>query len=1107
MAFWAFLLRRFTRHWQPLLTVAAGVVLATALLASVPMLVDASVAFSLPRVIAEADPLGSSLRLRVYVAAGAEGYDELDNRARGQIASRLSPYVESVLASRLSYQAWVWVDGDLLPDHAFQLRWQEGIEERITFVEGGWPDDALPEENVVAAVIGENVAADLGLRAGDRLALSYQGDAQQPDLWLEVSGIARPRDASDPYWYDDRDPLNPYQQSGVRYDALLPAADFEPTARALFPRAGTEAHWRVIVARDAISVDTAAPLLVRLGAFRREVRLGDPALSVDMSLDALLADFLGQAGDMRAPLYMLAAEIVLLVLYYVVMMAALATQDVEDEFATMRSRGADSGQLFRFQLAEAAVIGGAALLIGPAFGALLVRGLTLAGPLADIRPDDWPVHITGQSWLAAAVGAALSVVALLLSTLPVLRRSVVTHLRATARQVGQPWWQRAYLDVFVLLAGVLLIWRLVLYRGAFTGATGGAGIDWLVLLSPLALVLGAATILLRLFPLLLGTGARLVSRRRGLVGALALWHAARQPDRVIRLILLFTLAMALAVFATGLNAALDVSEMERARYAVGADLRVAAVDARGVATADILGVSQSTTVLRSQGSLAVPGPYAYAHVDVLGVNPQEMAATAWYRADYAAEPMEALLSRLSVTEDQMAVPTLVLPGQPSALGLWLGEAGAGSGQTPLLGESDLDRVIVFAKLRTNTGSESLIQLAPGDDQPVPVGESSERTARDWRHYSAAVSALPPEDYPLELVSLWFRNDARTAQGRVGDVMLYLTLDDITVLDAETQEVFVAEDFEGAARIWTSSGDSRAFFRSAGGHAAPSCLELLLRFPGPHAYAGVQITSGWFLAPMPALVSRPLLESANLQVGDALPVWVESLPFSYFRIVGVLDYFPTLYQDMETPFIVTNRDLLMARLSYDSPRPVNPNEVWLRTGEDGPAGVAVTGMPGVTGVWDVSRIQQTIRADPLALGLRGVTFFGYVLTGLLSLVGFATYFTMDTRRRAASYGILRAMGASAGQIYRSLVVEQVVLILTGLVCGSLLGLGLNRVVLPGFPITLGGRLPVPPFRPVDDWLALGKLYAAMAGALFVSLGVATALLWRARVHRVLRIGQE
>jgi hypothetical protein len=484
-----------------------------------------------------------------------------------------------------------------------------------------------------------------------------------------------------------------------------------------------------------------------------------------------------------------------------------------------------------------------------------------------------------------------------------------------------------------------------------------------------------------------------------------------------------------------------------------------------------------------------------------------MAAMAWLRADYAADPVEVLLSRLSVTEDQKTMPTLVLPGQPSELGLWLGVPVAGSGQTSLLGESDLDRVIVFAKLRTNTGSESLIQLVPGDDQPSSKAESSERAARHWRHYSAAVDALPPGDYPLELVSLWFRNDARTDRGRVGDVALHLILDDITVLDAETQEVWVAEDFEGAARIWTGSGDARVLYRSTGGHAAPSCLEMLFRFPGPLSYAGVRITSGRFLAPVPALVSRPLLESANLEVGDSLLVWVESLPLSYFAIVGVLDYFPTLYQDMETPFVVTNRDLLMTHLSNDSPHPVNANEVWLRMDQDGPSEAALEGMPGVTRVWNVSRVHQAIRADPLALGLRGVTFFGYVLTGLLSLVGFATYFTMDTRRRATSYGILRAMGASAGQIYRALVIEQVVLILSGLVCGSLLGLGLNRVVLPGFPITLGGQLPVPPLRPVDDWLALGRLYAVMAGALLVSLGAATALLWRAQVHRVLRIGQE
>jgi hypothetical protein len=86
-------------------------------------------------------------------------------------------------------------------------------------------------------------------------------------------------------------------------------------------------------------------------------------------------------------------------------------------------------------------------------------------------------------------------------------------------------------------------------------------------------------------------------------------------------------------------------------------------------------------------------------------------------------------------------------------------------------------------------------------------------------------------------------------------------------------------------------------------------------------------------------------------------------------------------------------------------------------------------------------------------------------------------------------------------------EQAVLVLAGLGLGTGLGVLLNQITLPRLPVSLGGGPPIPPFIPRADWLAVGWLYLALASAFLVMLGVVTAMLWRARIHRVLRIGQE
>ena len=142
-----------------------------------------------------------------------------------------------------------------------------------------------------------------------------------------------------------------------------------------------------------------------------------------------------------------------------------------------------------------------------------------------------------------------------------------------------------------------------------------------------------------------------------------------------------------------------------------------------------------------------------------------------------------------------------------------------------------------------------------------------------------------------------------------------------------------------------------------------------------------------------------------------------------------------------------------------------------------------------------------------MGLRVVTYFGYTVTSLLSLVAFFTHFYSSGLQRTTMYGVLRSMGMAPRQLYASLVIEQLILVIWGIVTGTLLGLAVNELVLPGLPLSLGGSIPVPPFIPQTDWTTLAKTYAVLTGSYLATLILSTFLLWRIKLHRILRVGQE
>lgn len=767
-------------------------------------------------------------------------------------------------------------------------------------------------------------------------------------------------------------------------------------------------------------------------------------------------------------------------------------------------------------------------------GAGLVKGMSWVGPLADVGRVDWQLSLGQSAWLAAGIGTVAGLAGLLLPLGPALRRSIVTHQQMASRSTEPPWWQRLYLDVFFLAGGLVLLWRLRLYGEMIAGEPGGARLDWLLLLSPVAFLLGTATVLLRVFPLVLQGMALLVARRPELEGALALWQTSRNPTHVTRLVLLLTLAIALSSLSTGLNLTLDQSEVDRARYLAGNDLRLTSQSA--VPLVDLQaapGVRQLSGVWRGQGVIVLESTQRYPPFELLAIEPHSFADVTTTRDDFADGSLGDLLEPLAVPEGQHP-SLLLLPGQPARFGLWLwglleDKAEMDSYRRWIDGDSDAERVGVVAKLQTAQGELFTVSLqrsesaSKTDDLALQMSIEGRNVGlrlrirpdnKGWHYFESALPVLPPTSYPLSLHSLWFQNQATRLDEPIAKGVI-VVLDDLTVIDAETREVQIVEDFEAPTRtkflntmeaksihygLYTQMVDNVSHGTGTFGQIVS------LRSTLPLQTSPMRLRQTWTSAAVPALASPAFMATTELQVGDLVRAWVNEVEVD-FRIAGTVRHFPTLYEQFEAGYLVTSRDLLLALFNDTSQSSINANEALIQT--DGSASIDSLSslVPMLDQSWEAESVRKALKANPLALGLRGVTFFGSVLAILLSLVGFATHFYMSVRQRETLYGVMRAMGLSSRQLYTSLVLEQAVLVLVGLTLGTGLGVMLNQITLPRLVVSLGDEPPVPPFVSRVDWLAVGGLYLLLAAAFSIILGIVTALLWRARVHRILRIGQE
>jgi len=1098
MSWPGYFLRRIKSRWQMLVLLFLSVGLAAGLLASGPVLADTVMGFALPHKLRSSAPLSSNLRLTIYQNLDAAGYQALDAQMQTWLQERLGEYTRQVIGGGSSNTLIPWYLEQMLTDQRINLRFYTGMEPKIEWVAGGWPEQPMQGEVVVNAAVSELFASTYGLEIGDRLPLSRSEREAGPSLWLEVSGILRAEDAQDPYWFGEFSPLTLQadEHESTVLSAILSPEAFLTVQQALFPNARPELIWNVQLDPATVQVADIPELRSQLAILRTEAAQRSPAVALETHLDATLDSFTRQAWVVRITMYVLIAEILFLALYYLSMVASLSVQQVEGEFANLSSRGGSFSQIFRLQVAEAGVVCLVALLVGPGLALGVVWVLAKSGPIAQVSLADWQPGLAGSAWLAAGIGALVGLAGLLLPVRQAVQHSVVTHIREKSRPERTQWWQRAYLDVLAALAASVLVWRLRSY-GGLAGISGQ--VDWLLLVAPLALLVSFAVILLRIFPWLLRGLNVLAAAWRGLPAVLGLWYATRNPTHMARLILLLTLTMALGILSTGLEITLNSIEYERAVYAAGADLRLTFDRYRSPAAMENEnGVLAASAVWRGAGMVNIRSYRDYPRFELLAVEPLSFSQVSRYREDYADQPMGQLLGELIVEADPGANPLLELEGQPGSIGVWLLDHNALYNETRLI-----DTIHLQAKVLSAQGETFLVNFSA--TPPTSRAEDDPAPEEEWRYLEAELPAYQPEDYPLSLHSIWI--NIRPAAYEQA-MLLNFALDDISVVDLHSGASSIMEDFEVPQRIWQVSDNQvvAQFTRQVQAHSGSGTL--FFRLPTGRETRGFSLyLSGSLQREMlPVLASPEFLLAIQLKVGDHFLAYVQSNAIPMI-IQGEVRYFPTLYETANRGFLVTARDPLLTMLNRNLRMPANANEIWVGV-EPGQAPDQMS-RQFTQAVRSIDRAgeQRAIQADPLTLGLRSVVLLGTILTAVLSLAGFSAHFTLTVRQRETAYSILRSLGLSTGQLYGALLLEQLLMICAGLALGTVLGLVLNQLVLPSLPLTLGDRPAVPPLLPLENWSGVISFYVILVISFLAILGGATAVLWRANIHRLMRIGQD
>jgi putative ABC transport system permease protein len=131
--------------------------------------------------------------------------------------------------------------------------------------------------------------------------------------------------------------------------------------------------------------------------------------------------------------------------------------------------------------------------------------------------------------------------------------------------------------------------------------------------------------------------------------------------------------------------------------------------------------------------------------------------------------------------------------------------------------------------------------------------------------------------------------------------------------------------------------------------------------------------------------------------------------------------------------------------------LEPYEVWYRLKDHDHVQEMVSDLPmlGVypTAVKDAEAQISALEREPYRMGFFGILSLGFIVSSLITVLGFLVFTYFSIRGRVAQFGALRAMGLSGFQLTALLVLEQLFTLGVGLAAGTGLGALSSRLFIP------------------------------------------------------------
>lgn len=459
---------------------------------------------------------------------------------------------------------------DASRNRTMSINSMSGLQDHISVTGGNLASDSS-DGKVVEALMLEEAMYRQDLHVGD--VMEYPISGTNVTLQVKIAGIFQPKDGTEPYWYQGFEGMmNSFYVSEKVFNDVLMKQLSLPIHNS---------SWYYAFDLREIKTSQLSPLSSTLDRLNVELYQKLKDTKVDLSFGDLLNDFRKQSLQMQTLLFTLAAPMIAMVFYYIVMNARQSLDKQQSDIAVLRSRGASTKQIIFIYLLEGIILGAVSLVLGPLLGWFMSKSIGSAdGFLTFVNRKSIPVGFNMDALLLGALAVLIAILATVLPAVSYARASIVNAKRKQARTDRLPTWQRWFLDI--ALMGIAGYGYYLFYERQMLTFQTGMTTDELqvqpfLFFVPALAIFSIGLFFLRVFPWILKLIGWIGKKWLPVPYYLSLTQLSRSASSYYPLMILLVLTLGLGVYNASAARTIDVNSTERTLYKYGSDVIMKAV--------------------------------------------------------------------------------------------------------------------------------------------------------------------------------------------------------------------------------------------------------------------------------------------------------------------------------------------------------------------------------------------------------------------------------------------------------------------------------------------------------------------------------------------------